>query len=165
MRVPLTEYWRLLADYLRDQRAAVAALSVLLVAGIALQLVSPLIVRGFIDGARRGSTTDVLVGAALLFLGVTLVQQIAAVFATWVTENVAWRATNGLRRDLVEHCLRLEAPFHNSRTPGELIERVDGDVTTLANFFSQFVIRSSAAPSSSPASCSCSRARTCASRQ
>ena len=141
MRIPLAEYWRLLADYLRDQRVAVAALSVLLVTGIALQLVNPLIVRGFIDAARRGSETDVLVAAALLFLGVALVQQVAAVAATWLTENVGWRATNGLRRDLVEHCLRLEAPFHNARTPGELIERVDGDVTALANFFSQFVIR------------------------
>ena len=37
--------------------------------------------------------------------------------------------------------LAFEAPFHNTRTPGELIERVDGDVTALANFFSQFAIR------------------------
>ena len=141
MRIPLIEYWRLLADYLRGQRLAVAGLSVLLVGAIALQLVSPLIVRGFIDAATRGSASDVLVGAALLFLAVTLVQQAMSVLGTWVTENVAWRATNGLRRDLVAHCLRLEAPFHNARTPGELIERVDGDVTALANFLSQFVIR------------------------
>ena len=141
MRIPLVEYWRLLRAYLAGQRLAVAALSVLLVGGIALQLAGPLIVRGFIDAATRGTATDVLVGAALLFLGVTVVQQVTAVLGTWVTENVAWRATNGLRRDLVAHCLRLEAPFHNARTPGELIERVDGDVTALANFFSQFVIR------------------------
>ena len=31
--------------------------------------------------------------------------------------------------------------FHNRRTPGEMIERIDGDVTALANFFSQFVIQ------------------------
>ena len=31
--------------------------------------------------------------------------------------------------------------FHKGRTPGELIERIDGDVTALANFFSQFVVR------------------------
>jgi ATP-binding cassette, subfamily B, bacterial len=30
--------------------------------------------------------------------------------------------------------------FHHARTPGELIERIDEDVTALANFFSQFVI-------------------------
>jgi ABC-type multidrug transport system fused ATPase/permease subunit len=32
-------------------------------------------------------------------------------------------------------------PFHKTHTPGELIERVDGDVTLLASFFSQFVIQ------------------------
>ena len=31
--------------------------------------------------------------------------------------------------------------FHNEHTPGELIERIDGDVASLANFFSQFVIQ------------------------
>src|SRR3712207_2615767 len=31
--------------------------------------------------------------------------------------------------------------FHNVHTPGELIQRVDGDVGALTNFFSQFVIR------------------------
>ncbi|MEJ2487695.1 MAG: ABC transporter ATP-binding protein [Anaerolineales bacterium] len=31
--------------------------------------------------------------------------------------------------------------FHNNVSPGELIERVDGDVAELSNFFSQFVIR------------------------
>jgi ABC-type multidrug transport system fused ATPase/permease subunit len=31
--------------------------------------------------------------------------------------------------------------FHNNSRPGELIERIDGDVTELANFFSQLVIR------------------------
>ena len=31
--------------------------------------------------------------------------------------------------------------FHKTHTPGELIERIDSDVTTLAGFFSQFIIQ------------------------
>jgi ABC-type multidrug transport system fused ATPase/permease subunit len=46
-----------------------------------------------------------------------------------------------LRTDLTLHCLRLDPGFHKARTPGELIERIDGDVTAMANFFSQFVIQ------------------------
>jgi ATP-binding cassette, subfamily B, bacterial len=38
------------------------------------------------------------------------------------------------------HCLTLDMSFHNSRTPGELIDRVDGDVGNLSNFFSRFVV-------------------------
>ena len=40
----------------------------------------------------------------------------------------------------VAHLLRLDASFHTARTPGELIERVDGDVAMLARFFSRFVV-------------------------
>ena len=58
----------------------------------------------------------------------------------YLGENVAWTATNGLRTDLARHCLSLDMGFHNSHTPGELIERLDGDVAELANFFSQFFI-------------------------
>ena len=31
--------------------------------------------------------------------------------------------------------------FHNEHTPGEMIERVDGDVTACSSFFSQFMVR------------------------
>ena len=35
---------------------------------------------------------------------------------------------------------QLDLSFHKARTPGELIERIDGDVTALATFFSRFVV-------------------------
>jgi ABC-type multidrug transport system fused ATPase/permease subunit len=54
---------------------------------------------------------------------------------------VGWTATNALRADLAEHCLYLDMSFHNARTPGEMIERIDGDMNSLSNFFSQFVIQ------------------------
>ncbi len=31
--------------------------------------------------------------------------------------------------------------YHTATAPGDLIERVDGDVAALANFFSQFVLQ------------------------
>ena len=35
-----------------------------------------------------------------------------------------------MRANLLAHCLGLDMPFHNSHTPGELIECIDGDVDT-----------------------------------
>ena len=58
----------------------------------------------------------------------------------YVGEDLGWSATNTLRADLLLHVLRLDQTFHKGRTVGELIERVDGDVTALANFFSRFVV-------------------------
>ncbi len=139
-RLPFQSYAALLDRYLRPERFRVAILAFLLIASIAIQLVNPQILRYFIDGATSGASTETLARAALLFFGAALAQQICAVLATFFGENIAWSATNALRVDLAAHCLRLDLAFHKTRTPGELIERIDGDVTLLANFFSRFII-------------------------
>jgi ABC-type multidrug transport system fused ATPase/permease subunit len=141
MRIPLRQYWDLLVAYLRPQRRRVAALAALLLGSIALQVANPQLLRYFIDTAQAGGERRALVLAALLFIGVALVTQALSVAATYMSENVGWAATNALRADLALHCLKLDLSFHKARTPGELIERIDGDVTALANFFSQFVIK------------------------
>jgi len=141
MNIPLKQYWNLLVGYLRPQWSWVLLLALLLLGTIGLQLVNPQLMRSFIDTAQSGGASRTLVSLALLFIGVALIQQVLSVLATYVSENVGWTATNSLRADLAEHCLRLDMSFHNAHTPGEMIERVDGDVTALANFFSQFVIQ------------------------
>jgi ABC-type multidrug transport system fused ATPase/permease subunit len=169
MKIPLRQYWALLVDYLRPQWPQVALLTVLLLGSIGLQLANPQIMRTFIDaataagadagssaataaGADAGSSAATAAGAAagesvrlrnmaLLFIGVALAQQAASIAATYLSTSVGWWATNELRADLVEHCIDLDMSFHNAHTPGEMIERLDGDVTALTNFFSQFTIQ------------------------
>ena len=141
MKVPLQRYWELLVTYLHPQRARVALLAVLLLTSIGLQVVNPQIIRYFIDTALSGGAVESLTLAALLFLGMALLTQVLTVAATYVGEDVGWRATNWLRADLALHCLKLDMTFHNEHTPGEMIERIDSDVADLAIFFSQFVIR------------------------
>ena len=138
----------LLGRYLWPQRRAVWGLGLLLLTGIGLQLVNPQIIRYFIDsvtlpasGSPVVDNLNRLFAAAGLFMVVALLRQVISVVATYVSENLAWTATNNLRADLALHCLRLDMGFHKSHTPGELIERVDGDVNQLANFFSQLIIR------------------------
>ncbi len=141
MHIPLRQYWELLLVYLRPQWRRVLLLGALILGNIGLQLVNPQIVRRFIDAAQTGSTGGPLLYAALAFIAVALVQQGAGIAATYVGENVGWSTTNALRADLAAHCLRLDLSFHSAHTPGEMIERLDGDVTALANFFSQFAIQ------------------------
>ena len=141
MRLSTRHYRELLARYLGPQRGRVIVLAVLLLSSIGLQLVNPQILRYFIDAASAGGAARSLLGAAALFIVVALAAQGVAVAATYVGEKVGWLATNRLREDLTLHCLELDMPFHNTRTPGELIERIDGDITAMASFFSQFVIR------------------------
>lgn len=131
---------RLLVAYLSPQRRRVALLAMLLLSSIGLELANPQVVRGFIDTAQRGGPVRALTVAAVAFLAIALLQQLAALGASYLGELAGWQATNRLRADLLRHCLTLDLPFHKRHTPGELIERIDGDVTLLANFFSQFTI-------------------------
>jgi ATP-binding cassette subfamily B protein len=135
------QYRRFLATYLGPLRGRVLVLGLLLFGGVGLQLVGPQIVRAFIDAAQAGSAGATLARIAGLYLGVAVLTQLVAVGESYAAENVGWLATNALRADLARHCLQLDLAFHTAHGPGELIERIDGDVSALANFFSRFVLR------------------------
>ncbi len=135
-----SRYYEMLARYLLPQRKQLLTLSLMLFAGIGLQLANPQIIRTFLDTAQTGKTMEPLYYAAALFIGFSLLQQLISVIATYASENLAWRTTNRLRGDLAEHALGLDMSFHKANTSGSIIERVDGDVNALANFFSSFII-------------------------
>jgi ABC-type multidrug transport system fused ATPase/permease subunit len=136
----LTPAGRLLVAYLSPHRSRVLLLAALLLTSTGLELANPQVVRFFIDTAQKGGPVGALTFAAVAFFAIALVQQVVALGATYMGSIVGWDATNRLRADLMRHCLGLDLEFHKNRTPGELIERIDGDVTLLANFFSQFTI-------------------------
>jgi ATP-binding cassette, subfamily B, bacterial len=140
MNLPLRAYWDLLSQHIRPQRERFILLAVLLFSSIGLRIFSPQIMRNFIDSALAGEALQTLARTALVFIGIALLQQVMSVSVTYVGENVAWTATNALRAELAWHALNLDMKFHNDHTPGELIERIDGDVTELATFFSQFAL-------------------------
>ncbi len=141
MNIPLRRYWDLLVDHMKPQKGRFAMLTALLLASIGLQVFIPQVTRYFIDSATAEVASETLLLIGLAFMAMAVVQQATAVAARYVGENVAWMATNELRAELASHCLRLDMSFHNNTSPGELIERIDGDVAELSNFFSQLVIR------------------------
>ncbi len=140
MRIPLRKYYDILAKYLMHQKFRFILLSCLVLGSIGMQIGNPQIMRYFIDSATAGKPLGILTAAALLFLGVALLQQVVSVSATYVGESVAWTATNALREDLAAHCLQLDMQFHNDRSPGEFVERIEGDVSEFSDFFSQLVL-------------------------
>ncbi|MHB9134472.1 MAG: ABC transporter ATP-binding protein [Armatimonadota bacterium] len=139
MKIPLNRYYEILVKYLRQQKLRFWVLVSLMLTSIGLQVVNPQIIRYFIDTAKSGGSLRLLAYAAVAYISIALLQQIIAVSATYNGEYVAWVATNALRVDLATHCLNLDMDFHNNRSPGELIERIEGDALDFSNFFSQFV--------------------------
>lgn len=140
MNISFKSYWNLLSDHIRPQRGRFILLASMLFGSIGLRIFAPQIMRRFIDSALAGEALQTLTWTAIAFISVALIQQGAAIGVTWLGENVAWTATNALRAELAEHAVHLDMRFHNDHTPGELIERIDGDVTELATFFSQFAL-------------------------
>lgn len=145
MELPIRRYGDLMFEYLYPLRRKVFLLAGLIFATLALQLINPQIIRSFIDtastNAQSTSNSQPLIWAGVVFLITSLLLQIIGVAATYVGEDVGWQSTNQLRADLARHCLHLDMSFHNEHTPGEMIERIDGDVANIAIFFAQFVIR------------------------
>jgi len=133
-------YKEMLVRYVLPHKKMLARLAVLLLLSIGLQLINPQIIRYFIDTAQGEGSLTALYYAAGFFIGFSLLQQGVSVAAAYFSENLGWTTTNKLRAELAEHCLSLDMSFHKTQTSGSLIERVDGDVNALANFFSSFII-------------------------
>jgi ATP-binding cassette, subfamily B, bacterial len=134
-------YRQLLQTYLAPQWKQALLLLILVLTGVTLELTSPQIIRRFIDSALVGAALDALLAIGATFLAVALLTQLALVGEQYVAGQVAGRATNRLRADLTLHCLALDLSYHAAHPPGELVERVDGDVAKLSEFFSQFLVR------------------------
>jgi ATP-binding cassette subfamily C protein len=149
MKAAAQGYQALLVKYLKGQWGRFGGLAVTLLGGISLQLLNPQILRYFIDTAVAGasqqfterSVLESLQLAAGTFIALAILQQGLMIVTTYFSETIAWSATNNLRLDLAQHSLNLDLAFHKAHTPGELVERVDGDVDALSRFFSQFVLQ------------------------
>jgi ABC-type multidrug transport system fused ATPase/permease subunit len=99
-----------------------------------------MILRSFIDLAADTAPMRDLVRQGLLFLAIAILLQGLTVLEDGMAANLGLLTTNRLRSDLTLHCLGLDMSFHKGHTPGEMIERVDGDVGNLANLFSRFLV-------------------------
>lgn len=127
--------------YVHPVRGRMSVLLVLLLVLTGLELMNPLIVQHFIDSAFAHGPMAHLFALAGLYLAIATASQPINVAISYLGNDIAWRATNQLRADLLKHCLRLDMRFHNLKTPGEMIERIDGDITNMSNFFAMFIVQ------------------------
>jgi len=140
-RVPFSHYVALLREQLRPHKTRVAFLAAFIFVGIGGSLYNPQLLRQFIDTADEGGQMRTLVVLASLFIAISVGRQFITLVSSYLGQDLGWRVTNRMRGELSLHCLNLDMWFHNARTPGEMVERVDGDTTTMANFFSEFVVQ------------------------
>jgi len=122
------------------RRSALVGLVGALALGTILPLLGPIIIGYFVDRAADGASTTELVEIALVYLLVAAGAQGATVVRTWVASRQAWTATNHLREEMASHALSLDISYHGAHPPGEMIERVDGDVHAIAECLVTFLV-------------------------
>ncbi|MGA5409730.1 ABC transporter ATP-binding protein [Streptomyces lavendulocolor] len=129
-----------LGRHLRGERRSLALLAAVVPLGVGLQLVAPEMLRRFVDGALSGSPDAVLLTVAAWYCAAALGQTAVSIGGDHLAARLAWRTTNRLRAELVAHCLRRPSAFYQRHPPGELVDRVDGDVTRLAGVMSSLLL-------------------------
>ena len=137
--------WKALGALIRPDAARWAGLGILVAVTSALTLAGPLVVRRLIDDAAAGATTREISRLALAFLAIAIVTQLLSVSVAWAATSVAWKTTNGLRLQMARQVLDLDHEFHRSHTPGELIQRVDGDITSVSDFLGTVLTKAAGA--------------------
>ncbi len=139
--LPLRKYVDVLKQYIIPYKNLLIILSGLIIFEILIIIINPQIIAFYIDEVTVGTTFERLAQAAMLFIGLAVIQQVLTVINVYVSQSLAWNSTNHLRMDLYSHTLNLDMTFQNEYKPGEMIERIDGDVIQLANFFSAMSVQ------------------------
>ncbi|MCE2851482.1 MAG: ABC transporter ATP-binding protein [Roseiflexaceae bacterium] len=140
-QVAFAQYRELLYTYFWPQRRQVLVLVVLILLDNGLQLLGPRLLGQFVDSAIHATESSQLQRIGIYYLVVMICRQVARLFATYMGETIGWRASNALRFDLAQHTMALDMSYHKQQNPGIMIERIDGDVTSLNRFFSQMVLQ------------------------
>ncbi|MCQ6557538.1 ABC transporter ATP-binding protein [Paenibacillus mendelii] len=133
--------FKFMYGYLYTHRAQLLLLLLFIFGNIALQIYSPLYIQRFLDSAQAGKAAAELLTIALFFLGLTVIRQLVTIVMQFITSDVTWKITNKVRLDLMRQCLNYDLSFHSRHTPGEMVERIDGDVGKLNNFLSAFALK------------------------
>ena len=101
----------------------------------------PILTKDFIDNYFSAQKNfDTLLYISIFAIICILLKVFSQTLTVYLANQLGWKATNKLRETLYQKTLRLPLKEFKSNPSGHFIERIDGDVNKLSNFFSMFVI-------------------------
>lgn len=129
--------WR---DYLRPHKwMLLAALVFMALEGSMLGALSWMIQPMF-DNVFVQGEVETLSFVAFGILALFCVRAVAASAQQILMVRVSQGAAAGMRSHLLSHIMGLDSSFHQSNPPGQLIERVQGDVTVVNQIWAQIML-------------------------
>ncbi|MFI5783369.1 ABC transporter ATP-binding protein [Nocardia sp. NPDC051570] len=122
-RARLRDWWHLM----RGQHRWIVLAVMLTLAGSALGLAQPLLVKHVIDGATTRIPWTTVAGLIVLFVSQAFIEAVAQYVLARTGEGIVL----GVRHGLIQHLLRLSMPAYDRYRIGDLISRTGTDTAAL----------------------------------
>ena len=132
LRSGLVFLWR----YASHDRALFVSIVLLVLLAAGLQLLAAPTLGRLVDVLIEGSSRRVAVQLGVMYGTLGLAMLVVGLLESWLAQTVAWRATNTMRCSLLDAVIGRPSSFFDDTGVGELIERIDGDVSTLFSMIS-----------------------------
>jgi ATP-binding cassette subfamily B multidrug efflux pump len=117
--------------YLRPYKVRVVVIYVALFAALATQLTIPTVLGRAIDKGVVGGDRGYLLRAALLIVGLTVLQGIFTFIRSYLVQATAERVAYDLRNELYKHLQALPFAFHDRAQTGQLMSRATDDINNI----------------------------------
>lgn len=129
--------WR---DYLRPHKVLlIFAVILMAIEGSMLGLLSRMIQPMFDTVFLQGSENALWV-VGLSIMGIFFVRAVSSAGQRILMVRVSQLAAAGMRRHLLRHLMTLDSGYHQVNPPGQLIERVQGDVTVVNQIWAAILV-------------------------
>lgn len=131
--------WALLARLAQPHRRAILGFGLALTAATGVTLAGPLLLGAFVDRLASGRDISGLAPIGIAYVAMGLMASGVHMLVTWRSTTLAWKITNEARYELAGRVLDADRAFLRDHPTGELVSRIDGDVTALTGLLSLFV--------------------------
>ncbi len=134
-----TLFWWLWKDYLRfHKKLLIFALLLMAIEGSTLALLSRM-VQPMFDQVFDAGNTSALYWVGLGIMGIFMLRAVTSSGQKILMTMVKERTAGAMRRNLLRHLMGLDSAFYQTNPPGQLIERVQGDVGAINSVWSSIV--------------------------
>ncbi|MCK0149185.1 ABC transporter ATP-binding protein/permease [Marivita sp. S6314] len=84
------------------------------------------------DRVFVGGDADAIVWVGLIFFGIFIVRALASIVQKVMLTHISQLSVADIRQDLLAHLMVLDTQYHQSHSPGYLMQRVEGDVDAIS---------------------------------
>lgn len=84
------------------------------------------------DRVFVGGEANAILWVGLLFLGIFVIRAVASIVQKVLLTRISQLSVADIRQDLLAHLMVLDSAYHQTHSPGYLMQRVEGDVDAIS---------------------------------